>query len=159
MPRSTQKRKQKGRRLFRRFPSAAPDVPGSMRKLRQRHRSTVSAQWRQACILQRLFPQRKIILVSDRKRQFILPLFFVYGQNISYIAPPALKDMNILPIYYLKPGRMVMLDKYIIVKESDSYFFNSKGYLLQNMNGGLPFWIMGKSLEHFNVVACLLKVS
>ena len=54
---------------------------------------------------------------------------------------------------------MIMMDKYIIVKESDSYFFNGKGYLLQNMNGGLPFWIMGKSLEHFNVVACLLNVS
>ncbi len=52
-----------------------------------------------------------------------------------------------------------MMDKYIIVKESDSYFFNGKGYLLQNMNGGLPFWIMGRSLEHFNVVACQLKVS
>lgn len=52
-----------------------------------------------------------------------------------------------------------MMDKYIIVKESDSYFFNGKGYLLQNMNGGPLFWIRGKSLEHFNVVACLLKVS
>jgi hypothetical protein len=67
--------------------------------------------------------------------------------------------MNILPIYYLKPERMIMMDKYIIVKVSDSYFFNGKGYLLQNMNGGLPFWIMGRSMGYFNVVACLLKVS
>lgn len=52
-----------------------------------------------------------------------------------------------------------MMDKYIIVKENDSYFFNGKGYLLQNMNGDLPFWVMGRSLIHFNVVACLLKIA
>jgi len=49
---------------------------------------------------------------------------------------------------------MVNDEKYIIVKENDSYFFNGKGYLLQNMNGDLPFWVMGRSLIHFNVVAC-----
>lgn len=51
----------------------------------------------------------------------------------------------------------LMVNKYIIVKVSDSYYFNGKGYLLQDMNGGLPFWIMSRSLSHFNIVACLFN--
>jgi hypothetical protein len=51
------------------------------------------------------------------------------------------------------------MDKYIIILESDSYYFNDKGYLLQDMNGGLQFWIMSKSLKHFNVVACMLHIA
>jgi hypothetical protein len=66
---------------------------------------------------------------------------------------------SITLIYSRVQEGWLMMDKYIIVKENDSYFFNGKGYLLQNMNGDLPFWVMGRSLIHFNVVACLLKIA
>ena len=49
LPRSPEKREAEFRR---RLPPEAPDVPGGMRQLRERHRGSFPAEWRQAGILQ-----------------------------------------------------------------------------------------------------------
>jgi len=48
------------------------------------------------------------------------------------------------------------MKKYFIIKESTSYYFSCKGYLLQDTKLEDPaFWIMEKSLKYFDTIELL----